>query len=123
VLALLAAGELTEGHGRALLQAADSQAQRALAKEARARGLSVRQTEALARKSGSSRRDAKGRLEAVPHADAEAARQVAEDALAAALGCEVEVRLGRGRVRVELAFEDLRDVHELARRISTRLAA
>ena len=48
VLAMLETGELTEGHGRALLQA-PRQSQRAIARDARDRRLSVRETEARAR--------------------------------------------------------------------------
>ena len=49
VLSMLEAGELSEGHGRAILQAGDRGAQRALAREARAKRWSVRQTEEAAR--------------------------------------------------------------------------
>src|SRR3712207_8700021 len=48
-LELLERGELSEGHGRALLTAADHDARRRLAREAVAHGWSVRQTEAHAR--------------------------------------------------------------------------
>jgi ParB family chromosome partitioning protein len=119
VLGMIAAGELTEGHGRALLQAPDARAQRALARDVRSRRLSVRETEALAR-DGGKRANA---LKPVPDADAEASRIDAEDTLGAALGRDVSVRLGRRGVRVEIPFEDLRDVHELARSLSRRLAA
>ena len=45
VLELLAAGELSEGHGRAILQVHGNDARRSLAREAAARGWSVRETE------------------------------------------------------------------------------
>src|SRR6185312_5928132 len=45
VLNLLAAGELSEGHGRAILQAPGNEARRALAREAARHGWSVRETE------------------------------------------------------------------------------
>src|SRR3954467_11533782 len=48
-LALLEAGALTEGHGRALLMAPDPDARRRLSRDAAAHGWSVRQTEARAR--------------------------------------------------------------------------
>lgn len=49
VLDAIVAGELSEGHGRAILQVEDHDARRRLAKQAREQGLSVRQVEALAR--------------------------------------------------------------------------
>src|SRR5947207_2922491 len=49
VLAMIEREELSEGHGRALLQASGAQARRTLARQARDKGLSVRETEALAR--------------------------------------------------------------------------
>ena len=52
VLELLAAGHLSEGHGRALLIAADHDARRRLARSAVQEGWSVRQTEARARDAG-----------------------------------------------------------------------
>lgn len=50
VIALVEAGKLTEGHGRAVLLAEDHERRRAVAREAVARGLSVRATEELARR-------------------------------------------------------------------------
>ena len=52
VLELLAAGHLTEGHGRALLTASDHDTRRSLARAAVQEGWSVRQTEARARDTG-----------------------------------------------------------------------
>ena len=49
VLARIAAGELSEGHGRALLGAHDTKAMERLASEAVAKGWSVRETERQAR--------------------------------------------------------------------------
>ena len=61
VLDLLASGELSEGHGRAILQAPGNEARRALAREAAARGWSVRETERRAKKA-----DAPSRPQARP---------------------------------------------------------
>ena len=49
VLDLLADGELSEGHGRAILQAQGNDARRLLARDAVAEGWSVRETESRAR--------------------------------------------------------------------------
>jgi ParB family chromosome partitioning protein len=127
VLAMLESGELTEGHGRALLQA-PRQAQRGIARDARDRRLSVRETEERARTAlagSAGLAPAKpARTEArAERADAERARVDAEDALASALGLETRVRLKRRGCSAEILFENLDDVHEFAQRISRRLAA
>jgi ParB family chromosome partitioning protein len=124
VLEMLESGSLSEGHGRALLQAGDVQSQRTLAREARDRGLSVRETEAMARTStarGSGLRAADPAT--ADRADAEWARKQAEDVLAAALGVEVRVRMKRRGCSVEIPLDDIAEVHELARRFTGRLAA
>ena len=56
VLDAIARGELSEGHGRAILQLEDHDARRALAKRAIADGLSVREVEAAARSGAKQRR-------------------------------------------------------------------
>jgi ParB family chromosome partitioning protein len=124
VLAMLESEELTEGHGRALLQAREVDVQRRLARDVRDRGLSVRETEALARSAGGSS-GAAGRREpsSIPRPDAEAAREAAEDALSRALGCDVRIRFARRGGRVEIPFESLGEVHDLAQRLGARLAA
>jgi ParB family chromosome partitioning protein len=126
LLAMLERGELSEGHGRALLQARSTDLQRRIARDIRDRGLSVREAEALAR--AASGADAAGRRPkrermstAAP--DAEAARRAAEDVLSSALGQDVRIRFARRGGRVEIPFEDLGEVHELARRLAGRLAA
>ena len=122
VLAMVEAGELSEGHGRAVLQAEDHHARRRIARDARDRGLSVRQTEALARGTAESRAAPRRRAR-LQSADAIEAAQAAEEALGAALGSEVRVRLGRHGGRVEIPFDDLSEVHDIARRVSPGKAA
>lgn len=123
VLSMLGEGELTEGHGRALLQATDPRAQRSLARRVREGRLSVRETEELAREVAANGDRGRSGLKAVESADANAARADAEDALATALGCDVRVRVGRTGVRVEISLPELQDVHQLARDLSRRRAA
>ena len=122
VLSMLASGELSEGHGRAVLQAPDHHERRRIAREARERSLSVRQTEALARGTAAERpiRRRKARLHS---ADAIDAARAAEEALATALGTEVRVRLGRRGGTVEIPFEELSEVLEMTRRIGRDQAA
>jgi ParB family chromosome partitioning protein len=109
VLELLASGDLSEGHGRAILQVRGNDARRALAREAASRGWSVRETE----------RHAKGAVtptaKVVPHPDQEAALARAEESLEQALGTGVRVRVARRGIRVELRFDDLDELHAFAR--------
>lgn len=122
VVAMVESGELSEGHGRALLQARGAVAQRSLARRARDEGLSVRATEALARDGGEAPRGNGGGVTQIP-ADAEQAVRDVEDSLGAALGMEVRVRLTSRGGKVEIPFEDLAELHQLARRLSPRMAA
>jgi ParB family transcriptional regulator, chromosome partitioning protein len=109
VLELLSSGDLSEGHGRAILQVRGNDARRALAREAAARGWSVRETE----------RHAKGPTppagKVVPHPDQEAALSRAEETLEQALGTGVRVHAARRGIRVELRFDDLDELHAFAR--------
>jgi ParB family transcriptional regulator, chromosome partitioning protein len=109
VLERLAAGELSEGHGRAILAARGNDARRALAREAAARGWSVRETESRARAGGSKR------LKVVPHPDHEAVLSRAEEELEGALGIDVRVRVARRGIRAELHFADLEELLAFAR--------
>jgi ParB family transcriptional regulator, chromosome partitioning protein len=121
VLAMLESGELSEGHGRAILQLRDRPGQRALARRARDQALSVRETEALARASEPA--PAARRRPALVSADAAEACRELEDSLAELLGCAVRVR-SRGRAaRVEIAFTELAEVRDLVRRLSGPIAA
>jgi ParB family chromosome partitioning protein len=109
-LELMVAGELSEGHGRAILQARGTEARALLAREAAALGWSVRETERHAKQSGSTQRS-----KVVPHPDQEAALVRAEEALEAALGTGVRVRSARRGIRAELHFDDLEELLAFAR--------
>jgi ParB family chromosome partitioning protein len=120
-LARLERGELTEGHGRALLLAADHGDRARLAREAVEQGWSVRVLEDRARDAnevGAAERPARRRRGA--HPDQEAAAREIADALGAALGLEVRVRPGgaAGGYRAELALGDLDEALALARRLA-----
>jgi ParB family chromosome partitioning protein len=116
-LDLLQSGELSEGHGRALLGAAGNDVRRRLAREVVAGGWSVRETENRVRLAG----QPKARPRKAPiDPDHRAAIDDAGDALESALGREVNVK-GRGTgIVVELRFDDLREAHELARELRRR---
>ncbi|MBA2241036.1 MAG: ParB/RepB/Spo0J family partition protein [Solirubrobacterales bacterium] len=101
-LELIAAGSLTEGHGRAILAAGDHDARRRLAREAAARDWSVRETERRARGGTARRYRSPARTP-----DEQDAITQAEEALEGALGRGVKVSPARSGVRVELHFADL----------------
>jgi ParB family chromosome partitioning protein len=128
VIDLLARGELSEGHGRALLLAEDHGARRSLARAAAAEGWSVRTTELRARQSNAEREPApaksRRRSAGAEHPDQlQASRQIAE-ALAPVLGAEVRVRAAPdGGYRVELSFATRDEAIELARRLRPRVVA
>ena len=106
VLDLIAAGHLTEGHGRALLTTADHETRRSLAHTAVQEGWSVRQTEARAREADHPRsRPRRASTATAHHTDQIEAAHRLGDALGQALGTEVRVTpRGPGyRVVVDLA--------------------
>ena len=120
-LALVESGELSEGHGRALLMSKDQEERRRLAREAVARGWSVRELERRAREEPSAARPTRTRREL--HPDLADSIGAAEDTLTAALGREVRIRPRAGRYRVELDLDEPREGVELAERILRRSAA
>jgi ParB family chromosome partitioning protein len=116
-LDMLQSGELSEGHGRALLGAQGNDTRRRLAREAAAGGWSVRETENRVRLAG----QPKARPRRAPiDPDQRAAFDDAGDALEAALGHEVKVRARGTGILVELRFDDLHEAHELARELRRR---
>jgi ParB family chromosome partitioning protein len=116
-LALLERGDLTEGHGRAILQVGDQDRRARLAKQAAAEGWSVRDTERHAG-AGPGRRKAAtgGRIST----EERAAMAEAEDVLGSALGQDVRVRRAGDGVKAELRFDDLAELESLARRLRKR---
>jgi ParB family transcriptional regulator, chromosome partitioning protein len=125
VLDLLAAGHLTEGHGRALLTASDHDARRTLARAAVQEGWSVRQTEARARDTGrrsAPRRAASGSTDTAHPDQVEAARRLG-DALGRALGTEVQVAPRGDGYRVVLELADPGAAEALAERLGALEAA
>jgi ParB family transcriptional regulator, chromosome partitioning protein len=113
VLDLLATGQLSEGHGRALLTAADHGDRRRLARRAVAEGWSVRDTEARARDTG-----ARSTPAPEPHPDqTEVAARLAE-LVGRTLGAEVSVAPRGGGYRVTLALADTDAALALAARLA-----
>ena len=126
VLELLERGELSAGHGRALLLAADHADRRRLARSAVAEGWSVRTLEARAREANepeaAAPRPGAGSARRL-HPDQEAAVEQIADALGAALGVEVAVKPRGDGYRVELRFDDPDEALALARRLRPRAVA
>ena len=121
-LELIERGALTEGHGRALLLAADHAARRTLARDAAHHRWSVRELESRARAAGTPS-DRRRRLRQRPalHPDQVAAIELISDALGAALGRDVDVSPAKASgYRVQLSFESLDDALDTARRLRVR---
>jgi ParB family transcriptional regulator, chromosome partitioning protein len=116
-LELLESGDLSEGHGRALLGVPGNDVRRRLGREAAHGGWSVRETEERVRLA--SQPKTKPRRAPVDP-DAVAALRDLADALEEALGHEVSARAKGEGIAVELRFSDVREAHALARRLRKR---
>jgi ParB family transcriptional regulator, chromosome partitioning protein len=116
-LAMLESGDLSEGHGRAILGADGNDVRRRLAREATRGGWSVRETENRVRLAG----QPKARTRRKPvDADAETALAAAGDQIEKALGHEVTVRPKGEGIAVELRFDDLDEARAFARAMSRK---
>jgi ParB family transcriptional regulator, chromosome partitioning protein len=113
---LLRSGELSEGHGRAILLAKGVDARRRLARDAVAGGWSVRETERRAQGRGARR----GRSGAPADADRDAALAKVADELERALGHDARLRPARNGVKVELLFDDIAELRSFTRRLRRR---
>ena len=117
-LELMERGDLSEGHGRALLLARAHDVRRRLARDAAAAGWSVRELERRARATeepAEPRRARAGR--SALHPDQAAAVEQLSDAFGAALGADVQVAPQGDGYRLQLAFDSLDEALELARRL------
>jgi ParB family transcriptional regulator, chromosome partitioning protein len=113
---LLEMGELSEGHGRALLSARGNDVRRRLARDAARGGWSVRETENRAKLA--SQPKSKGGRRKVDPEEAAALRDAA-DRFESALGHEVKVRPRGEEIAVEIRFDDLNEALALAARIQS----
>jgi ParB family chromosome partitioning protein len=120
VLDLLESGELSGGHGRALLGASGNDVRRRLARDAARGGWSVRETENRVKLAGQPKSGGSAR----PRVSAEeaAAMRDAADRFETALGHEVKVRPRGGEVAVEIRLADLDEAMALARRLGRKRA-
>ena len=109
---LVSSGELSAGHARALLALEADAAARQLAREIVARGLSVRETEALVKRQTEPAPPPK------PARKKDANTRAAEEKLRFALGTDVEiVRRGKGG-RIEIAFKTEDELNRLFEKIT-----
>jgi ParB family chromosome partitioning protein len=124
---LLEQGELSEGHGRALLLAEDHAARRRLGRDAAREGWTVRTAEAKAREANSrgdtkeEKRPRSGRR--IVHPDQEEAAVAIATTLEEALGAEVRVKVEKDGYRAELSFASPEEALELAQRLGAATTA
>jgi ParB family chromosome partitioning protein len=118
-LELIERGDLSEGHGRAILLCKDHLKRKQLARDARDGAWSVRETERRARlaEDGPGLNGDSPRRARFVHPDLKEALGAAEDALSAAMGREVKVRSKRTGCAVEIGFDTPAEVIELAERM------
>jgi ParB family chromosome partitioning protein len=116
-LALLEQGELSEGHGRTILQISDQDRRARVAKQAAAEGWSVRELE---RRTAAAPKRKKAPAGGRISAEERAAMSEAEDLLGSALGRDVRVRRDGSGVKAELHFGDLAELESLAKRLRKR---
>ena len=106
----LLAGEISEGHARALLTLETSEAQEAALAVVRKQGLNVRQTEALVRRLAGERKERPAPSAPTPQT------QVLEDAFRESLGTKVTLRRnekGAGRIVIHFfSDEELQHIYE-----------
>jgi ParB family chromosome partitioning protein len=125
VLSLLEDGRLSEGHGRALLLAADNSVRRSLARQAVSSGWSVRELESRARAAGSSTAATAGEPGSDPalHPDRQAAVEQISDALGEAFRADVKVRGTARGFTAQISFGSVQEALEFADRLRDSQAA
>jgi ParB family transcriptional regulator, chromosome partitioning protein len=122
-LELLQNGELSEGHGRAILQVRGNDVRRQLARDAAAGGWSVREIENRAKLASQPGRGAPRRGRSILDPELKEALENAEDQLESALGHEVKLGVRGGQIRAELRFDDLDELLSMTRRLKRKRAA
>jgi ParB family chromosome partitioning protein len=117
-LSLIERGELSEGHGRALLTTGDHDGRRRQARSAVQNGWSVRELESQARRAGADPPRRPRRRPRGLHPDQEAAIAQIQDTYDAVLGREVQVSATpAGGYRIQLSFESAAEALELGTRL------
>ena len=106
-------GEITEGHGRALLTSPNEGARRALLRRVVRDKLSVRETERLAREGGTSEKSGIR----LPRADAADIARL-EDTLQRALGLKLQLRVRKRGGQIVINYSSPEELQRLATRLS-----
>lgn len=122
VIAMIEDGQLSEGHGRAILRATDHEARRKLARRAVAEGWSVRETERLA-EAAVDESNTRPEVEGLANGRDEAA--IVGDELTESfedvLGVPAKARVSRdGTVRVTVKLESVDDAVAMLKRIGRK---
>jgi ParB family chromosome partitioning protein len=115
VLDLIETGQLTEGHGRALLAAVEPNAMLKLARGAVEKGFSVRETERAARLVGE---QAKNKTGDKPVGKSANVRDL-ESRLAKSLGAKVQVADRNGKGNIQIAFTSYDELDRLLEKFLT----
>jgi ParB family chromosome partitioning protein len=110
VQTMIERGDLTEGHGRALLALPDHGERRRVARLAAADGLTVRQVEALVRELGEKGTETSARA-AAPAAGRDYAELV--DELYGVLDAPVKIRSGKRGGSIQIGFKDAAELRRL----------
>jgi len=112
VLGLVEDGQLSEGHGRAILQAPTVAEMQKLARQAVAGSWSVRETERRARAANGAAKKAK-------KADNERSANVRdlEQRLSHSLGSTVQLRDRRGKGRIEISYSSFDELDRLLEKL------
>ena len=107
---LLEEGKLSAGHARAILAAPTGELQKKLAQKVIAEDLSVRQTEALAKRLAAGEKE---RPSPPPGPDLSIYLRAAEKSLAARFGRKVNIISGKKKGKIELEYYNPEDLNTL----------
>ena len=123
IRALVEEGKLSAGHARALLSVPDSTSQKKLAQKVVAEGLSVRQTEALAKRLSREQQELDECGGEKPVDPMKLYRDAAAKELSTHWGRKVSITMGPKKGRLEFEFYNDEDLTLLLDQLETRLAS
>lgn len=118
IRALVEEGQLSAGHARALLSIPNAVLQKKLAQKVVAEGLSVRQTEAMAKRLSKEQEDEK---EETPADPMKMYRDAAAKELSSRWGRKVSISMGAKKGKLEFEFYNDEDLTELLDRLEESL--
>ena len=121
IRALVEEGKLSAGHARALLSVPDSTSQKKLAQKVVAEGLSVRQTEALAKRLAREREELEEHGGEKPVDPMKLYRDAAAKELSTRWGRKVSITMGPKKGKLEFEFYNDEDLTELLDRLEKTL--